>query len=93
MTDQHPETETDLSPDEAARVLAAVRRAHEDAAAGRVYRLGEADLLALADVAEAAGRPLTREEVDAWARRRVAEGAIEALPGAPLAAAAESSGT
>lgn len=93
MTDQYTEAETDLNPDEATRLLEAARRAREDVAAGRVYRLGEDDLLALAGVAEAAGRPLTREEVDAWARGRVAEGAIEALPGAPLAASVESSGT
>ncbi len=90
MTDQHTETVTDVNPDEVARLMAAARRAREDAAAGRVYRLGEDDLLALAG---AAGRPLTREEVDAWARRRVAEGPIEALPSAPPAAPVESSGT
>ncbi len=92
MADQYTETETGPHPEEVDRLLAAVRRAREDVAAGRVYRLGEADLLALASVAEAGGRPLTREEVDAWARRRVAEGSIEALPGDPLAASTESIG-
>ncbi|MDQ3702636.1 MAG: hypothetical protein M3442_17195 [Chloroflexota bacterium] len=92
MTDQHTATETALRPEETDRLLAAVRRAHEDAAAGRVYRLGEDALLALAGVTAAAGRPLTREEVDAWVCQQVAEGAIEALPGAPAVAPVESSG-
>lgn len=83
MTDQRLDIEPgvpDPTPEEAARLLAAARRAREDTAAGRVYRVDEAFLQRLLDVAEAAGRPLTRAEVTAFADAALARGEIERAP-------------
>lgn len=86
------ETETDLSPDESARLLEAARRAREDLAAGRAYRVDEAFLRRLGDAAEEAGRSLTRGEVLAFAGSAVELGeierAVDAGPVAPADAAA-----
>ncbi len=86
------ETDTDLSPDESARLLEAVRRAREDLAAGRMYRVDEAFLRRLGDAAEVAGRPLTRGEVLGFAGSAMELGEIERAmgtgPGAPADAAA-----
>jgi hypothetical protein len=70
----------DPTPEEAARLLASARRAREDAAAGRVYRVDEAFLQRLGDAAEAAGRPLTRVEVIAFADAALERGEIERAP-------------
>ncbi|HEX2325281.1 MAG TPA: hypothetical protein VHQ00_07760 [Chloroflexota bacterium] len=53
----------DPTPEEAARLLAAVRRAREDAAAGRVYRTSEAGLRAfLEEVGPRFGFPVVDEQ-------------------------------
>ena len=72
MTDQHTETETDLSPDEAAQLLEAVQRARADVEAGRVYRTSEEGLREILRLAEQfrAARPgarLSADEAVRWA--------------------------
>jgi hypothetical protein len=57
MADPRAETETELSPDEAARLLEAARRAEADLAAGRVYRTSEEGLEALLAKARRLDRP------------------------------------
>jgi hypothetical protein len=63
MTDQHTETETDLNPDEAARLLEAARRARGDLEAGRVYRTSEEGLEAfLKEIGPRFGFPVVDEQ-------------------------------
>jgi hypothetical protein len=69
MADPRTETELDAdpgvpdpTPEEAARLLAAVRRAQEDAAAGRVYRTSEEGLRAVLRHAERLRTPGTQED-------------------------------
>lgn len=63
MADPRTEMETDLTPDEEARLLEAVRRAADDRAAGRVYRTSEAGLRAfLEDVGPRFGFPVVDEQ-------------------------------
>jgi hypothetical protein len=86
MADPRTETELDAepgvpdpTPEEAARLLAAARRAREDAAAGRVYRTGREGLEALLarfDEAEASGRAGDPTAVDAVIRGAVADGLL-----------------
>jgi hypothetical protein len=80
MAEPHTEMETDLSPDETARLLEAARRAREDLAAGRGYRVDESFLQRLGAAAAAAGRPLSRAEVIAFADAALARGEIERAP-------------
>ena len=87
MADPRTETELDAepgvpdpTPEEAVRLLAAARRAREDAAAGRVYRVDEAFLRRLIDAAGGGGRPLTRTEVTAFLDAALERGEIERAP-------------
>jgi hypothetical protein len=74
-----------------ARRLAGCRAA-EDVSAGRVYRLGEDFLVALARAGEAVGRPLDRDEVNAVVQRGLVEGRVEMVANDRPAVSLESSG-
>ncbi len=84
MTDGLGGTETNVESDETTRLLDAARRAHEDVAAGRVFRLGEEFLLLLARMAENAGRPLTKAEVRILLEEGLAGGQVERAAGVRL---------
>jgi hypothetical protein len=86
-----PEPEApEVTPEEEAQLLAAARRAREDLAAGRVYRVDESFLERLAAAAAAAERPLTRAEVAAFVDVALARGEIERAVPAPSTASTAS---
>lgn len=89
MTERLGETDAHVESVEATRLLEATRRAHEDVAAGRVFRLGEDFLLLLACAAEKNGRSLTKEEVRELLDQGLAIGQVERADGVRFAEHAE----